>query len=166
MSTLTPQQIGKRFERDLNEAFRVLQKRFGFAWHRFTDTHEAGNVVREQPSDYLVTTPGGLVFVEAKASEVYDHFIPSLLRPSQKGAIKQYAQMLEVPYYVLFRSDSDGRVDWINGKSCLAATRSKRVPVIASTRKKDLSEFLAEAWGLKPIRVVIKKYNLRYGDAA
>lgn len=166
MTALTAQQIGRRFEADLQANFRTAQKLFGFAWHRFVDSKEAGNVVRTQPSDFLVTTSRGLALVEAKASTTVDHFVPSLLRPSQRQAIRHYGQMLNMPCFVLFRSDLDKRVDLLDGKLCLSATRSKRVPAIASTRAKDFSKFLAEAWGLEPIAGVVRNFNLRYGEAA
>ncbi len=157
--SFTSQEIGKRFERDLETAFRGMQKEFGFKWHRFTDTHEAGNVVREQPADYLVATPSGLALVEAKASMMLNRFRPSLLRPAQKGAIRHYAQMLGVPYFVLFRDDTDQRVDLLNGKDCLEA---RPVPLRAF-KTTALADALAEAWALRPLRSTLQMFRQRYG---
>lgn len=160
MSALSPQEIGKRWERDLEANFRTMQKFFGFKWHRFTDSHEAGNAVREQPADYLVTTPKGLALVEAKASTTLSRFRPSLLRPAQKGAIRHYAQMLGVPYFVLFRDDTSQRVDLLNGKDCLEA---KPIPLRAF-KTTALADALAEAWSLKPLRSTLQMFKQRYGD--
>lgn len=162
--TLTPQQIGKRFEHDLEETFRALQREYGFAWTRFTDTHEAGNVVREQPADFLVKTPHGLTFVEAKASVTLDHFVPSLLRPSQRKAIRHYAQMLDTPYVVLFRDDTAGRVDMLQGKFCLGDGSRKPIPTVVSTRSTHLLSTLVRQWNLPPLITVLKKFKNRYGD--
>lgn len=158
--SLTSQEIGKRFERDLEACFRGMGKMYGFKWHRFTDTHEAGNVVRSQPSDYLITTSRGLAFMEAKASMTLSRFRPSLLRPDQKGAIRHYAQMLGMPYYVLFRDDVDQRVDVLDGKLCL---QPKPTPLLSV--RGDLAVALVAQWGLEPIKSVLRRFELRYGDA-
>lgn len=161
---LSPQQIGKRFEHDLEEVFRALQREYGFAWHRYVDTREAGNVVREQPADFMVTTSSGLALVEAKASMTLDHFRPSLLRPSQRGAIRHYAQMLGVQYHVLFRDDTSGRVDLLDGKFCLGDGSRKPIPTVVSTRSTHLLSTLVHQWNLPPLRAVLKKFKNRYGD--
>lgn len=162
--TLTPQQIGKRFEHDLENAFRSMQKVYGFTWHRFVDTHEAGNAVREQPSDFLVTTSHGLALVEAKASATVTRFRPSMLRPSQRGAIRHYAQMLGMPYYILFRSDEDGIVEVHQGKHSLKLDGRKPLAPLLSTPKNRLEPALGDLWGLRPIRAVLRDFKNRYGD--
>ena len=103
--------IGKVFEKEMVEVFKLLKEQYLVGWHRLTDTGAAGSVVAAQPSDYIMALPHGssnllgeqrLMFLEVKASEVHHSLGKAMVRPSQRGAILSYRFMLGIPYLILF----------------------------------------------------------------
>ncbi len=103
--------IGKIFEKELEKVFRSLEESHVLAWHRFPDTGAAGgNILAEQPSDYLLGLPLGsvspfgqrMMLAEAKASEKKASLSKAAMRPSQRRAICVYRMLLQLPYLVFF----------------------------------------------------------------
>lgn len=103
--------IGKVFEKEMVEVFKLLKAQYLVGWHRLTDTGAAGSMVSAQPSDYIVALPPGssnllgeqrLMFLEVKASEKHHTLGKAMVRPSQRGAINSYRYMLGIPYLILF----------------------------------------------------------------
>ena len=55
------------------QTFLEARQRIGKTmYHRFYDTHAAGNFLPGQPADFMVVNNGKLHFIEAKFSEVHD----------------------------------------------------------------------------------------------
>ena len=103
--------IGKVFEKQMVEVFKLLKEQYLVGWHRLTDTGAAGSLVAAQPSDYIMALPPGssnllgeqrLMFLEVKASEEYHSLGKAMVRPSQRGAILTYRYLLGIPYLILF----------------------------------------------------------------
>lgn len=103
--------IGKVFEREMTEVFKLLKEQYLVGWHRLTDTGAAGSVVSAQPSDYLLGLPPGsitgrdgqrMLFMEVKASEVHHKLGKAMVRPAQRGAVGTFRYMLDIPYFILF----------------------------------------------------------------
>jgi hypothetical protein len=110
--------IGKIFEKELEKVFRSLEESHVLGWHRFPDTGSAGgNIIAEQPSDYLLALPAGslsphagqrFVLAEAKASEKKSSLSKASMRPSQRRAISVYRLLLQLPYLVIFWDATEG----------------------------------------------------------
>ena len=104
-------EIGKVFEKEMVEVFKLLKEQYLVGWHRLTDTGAAGSLVSAQPSDYIIALPPGssnllegqrMMFLEVKASEEYHTLGKSMVRPAQRGAILSFRYLLNVPYLILF----------------------------------------------------------------
>ncbi len=122
--------IGNVFEAELKEAFKKLEASYCTALVRFTDTKEAGSVVRATPSDYLLLLPPEsklsnsdqrVIFFEAKASEVEKHLTRSMLRPAQKRAINHFSALLKIPYIVCFWDAKNGVIEVWDGLATLGS---------------------------------------------
>ena len=103
--------IGKVFEKEMVEVFKLLKAQYLVGWHRLTDSGAAGSIVSAQPSDYIMALPPGssnllegqrMMFLEVKASEEYHTLGKSMVRASQRGAINSYRYLLNIPYLILF----------------------------------------------------------------
>lgn len=134
--------IGKLVEKELETVFRALKESHLLGWHRLPDTHSAGGqLIGEQPSDYLVALPPGshsplndqrLLFVELKASEKYTSFNKSMMQPAQRGAVNLYRLVLQLPYLILFYSAKSGTLQVWDGEVAVSETRiDKLSPIIA-----------------------------------
>lgn len=152
MSKGLGQYIGKQWQKKLEAVFKSLTKTHGFEWHRFIDSHDAGNLVQSQPSDYLILLPSGLTFLEAKASSTAKKLRPSMLRPMQRKTVKHWCELLGCPYHFLFHDVTNDKVDLVNGLDVLADGFSKRYPVMWTGTSKQLKKGLIKAWNLKPIQ--------------
>lgn len=108
--------IGKWFEKEVVEPLLGDLEKGKLAFqHRFVDSGEAGNVVRGQPSDYLLSLNGISYLIEAKASEKAVHFRPSTLRPSQISGLYRWSRAGN-PSLILFYSHLTGEVQiWDGG---------------------------------------------------
>lgn len=159
----TGQDIGKKFEKALESAFEDLKKSHGFNYHKFVDTHAAGNVVASQPSDYLVTLPTGLAYLEAKASTKVPRFRQSMLRPAQRRTIMYDSQILGVPYYILFYNEDTDTIDLIDGAEALRSSRINwKKSLLASCKSGDLSEMFEKVLSLEPLSETLRRYNKEY----
>lgn len=144
----TSQQIGKDFEKTLEGVFSSLKNTHSFNYHKFIDTHAAGNIVAAQPSDYLVGIHRTLIFLEAKSSTKEKRLQKSMLRPSQRGAIKYYGMGLDLDYLVLF--EHEGRVDILDGREVMRGSRiNYQKSLIKSCRTEDLKLELIKLLGLQ-----------------
>lgn len=155
----TGRDIGKKFEKAVETAFDTFKKRYGFNYHKFVDTHAAGNIVAGQPSDYLVTLPSGLCYLEAKASTTTDRLGKSMLRPSQRRTIMMDSQMLGVPYYVLFYAERTKEFHLLDGAEVM---RGSRINYKQSLLMKGSLEGLPKFWGLQPLSNVISTFKAQY----
>lgn len=159
----TGQDIGKKFEKALESAFEDLKKSHGFNYHKFVDTHAAGNVVASQPSDYLVTLPTGLAYLEAKASTKVPRFRQSMLRPAQRRTIMYDSQILGVPYYILFYNEDTDTIDLIDGAESLRSSRINwSKSLLASCKSGDLPSMLEKVFKLECISETLRRYNKEY----
>lgn len=129
--------VGKVFEAELENVFRLLDDSHLLAWHRFPDTHSAGgNGIQPQPSDYLLGLPPGAsipsktrgvnvnrsIFFEAKASEKHRSLQKKAIRSEQRGFIHRYSGLLHLPYLVCHYSTLTGNIQIWDG---LAITESR-----------------------------------------
>lgn len=103
--------IGKVFEKEMVQVFKLLKEQYLVGWHRLTDSGAAGSIVSAQPSDYIMALPPGssnllegqrMMFLEVKASEEYHTLGKAMVRPSQRGAILSFRYLLNIPYLILF----------------------------------------------------------------
>lgn len=124
--------IGKIFEKELEKVFRSLEESHVLAWHRFPDTGAAGgNILAEQPSDYLLGLPLGsvspfgqrMMLAEAKASEKKASLSKAAMRPSQRRAICVYRMLLQLPYLVFFWDASSGVMQVWDGAGVVGEDR-------------------------------------------
>jgi hypothetical protein len=120
--------IGKLFEKEFVKALRSLRDSHLLGWHRLTDTGAAGNVVAEQPSDYLLAVPPGaalpgsdqrMAFCEAKASEVNAKLTKAAMKPAQRGAIAHFRMLLTIPYLVVFYDATGGKLQIWDGAAVM-----------------------------------------------
>lgn len=165
--------IGKVFEKQLQEAFRQLKARHLMGWHRFTDSSSAGGAfVGDQPSDYLIGLPPGsrqdqrLFHLEAKASESHSRLQKSMIRPAQRGAINFYSHLLQMPYFILFWDVAGSRLELWSGVEALNPSRSKAYECtwgkISTGRKlnTDLVAYhLAEFFGMPTTAEILQDYE-------
>lgn len=126
--------VGKAFEEELENVFRLLKDSHLLGWHRFPDTHSAGGeqVIQPQPSDYLLGLPYGSqlplpnalssqrsVLFEAKASEKHESLQKNAVRPEQRGFIHFYAGMLQLPYLICHYSAKSGTMQLWDGRAIM-----------------------------------------------
>ena len=158
--TKTSQQIGKDFERMVEGVFDSLQRSHGFRYHKFVDSHAAGNLVASQPSDYLAALGSQMVFVEAKASAVETRLHKAMIRPAQRGAAIMYGQMLGVPYYILLYSEATQKVTLYNGAEVMRGSRVNHANSILSVSPAHLmGEMLSTEWNLGPYNLMLQKFR-------
>ncbi|RKX64030.1 MAG: hypothetical protein DRP42_07055 [Tenericutes bacterium] len=70
---LSPHLLGAWWEEALKSHFDYIKATRPFYWHRFPDSKAAGNLIAEQPADFIVASPpSGAMLVEAKASAAHD----------------------------------------------------------------------------------------------
>lgn len=159
----TSQDIGKKFEKAVEAAFDELKRGYGFNYHKFVDTHAAGNVVASQPSDYLITIPAGLCYLEAKASTTLTKMGKSMLRPSQRRTIKFDAQVLGVPYYILFHSEKTGEVHLLNGAEVLRGERiNYKESLIAAKPISEMGKLLKNSFQPLNLSALLTDYRNNY----
>lgn len=159
------QDIGKDFEKTLEGVFSYLQKSYGFRYHKFVDSHAAGNIVASQPSDYLVAAGSKMLFIEAKATATNKNFTRGVLRPAQRGAIMMYGQVLKVPYLILFYSEVTGLVSFIDGAKAMVGERVElKSCTFANVKISKLGNYLARHLELKPLSVHLKQREFDYGS--
>lgn len=158
--TKTSQQIGKDFERTLEGVFDSLQRSHGFRYHKFVDSHAAGNLVASQPSDYLVALGSQMAFVEAKASAVETKLQKAMIRPAQRGAAIMYGQMLGVPYYILFYSEVTQEVTLYNGAEVMRGSRvNHENSVLSECSSHLMGEMLSKEWNLGPYNLMLQRFR-------
>ena len=156
----TSQQIGKDFERMVEGVFDSLQQSNGFRYHKLVDSHAAGNLVASQPSDYLVALGSKMAFVEAKASAGETRFQKAMLRPAQRGAAILYGQILGVPYYILFCSETTQRVTLYNDAEVMRGNRvNHEKSTLSECFAHQMGEMLSREWNLEPYNLMLQKYR-------
>ena len=161
----TSQDIGKSFEKTLESVFSSLQKTHAFRAHKLVDSHAAGNIVASQPSDYLIGAYQQLFYLEAKASSKNKRMTRSALQPAQRGAILNYGQVLQIPYYILFYSEVSGTVHILDGAKIMAGPRTIYPDALIDEVKiLDLEFALIQRMKLKPLPEVLKQFTKNYGD--
>jgi hypothetical protein len=111
----------KDLEDEVADYLRALQKHYPIFFHRFPDSRAAGNLIADQPSDFLVASKGhGLTLLEAKFSEVHD-----TLRSCFAGAVSagqlasaRLAYRAGQRYLILFHSSCAKRFELWPGDYC------------------------------------------------
>lgn len=158
--TKTSQQIGKDFERMVEGVFDSLQRYHGFRYHKFVDSHAAGNLVASQPSDYLVALGSQMAFVEAKASAVETKLQKAMIRPAQRGAALMYGQMLGVPYYILVYSEVTQKVILYDGAEVMRGSRvNHKNSVLSECLAHQMGEMLIKEWNLEPYNLMLQHFR-------
>lgn len=161
----TSQDIGKSFEKALESVFSSLQKTHAFRAHKLVDSHAAGNIVASQPSDYLIGTYQKLFYLEAKASSKNLRMTRSALQPAQRGAILNYAQVMQIPYYILFYAEQTETVHIIDGALFMAGKRNVYDnALIDEVGLADLEFSLIQRLELRPLPAILKQFNKIYGE--
>ena len=123
--------IGSIFEAGLKEAFSLLKTSHCLGNVRFTDSKEAGSIVRATPSDFLLVLPPEskpeqrVIFFEAKASQVKTSLKKAMLQPSQKRAVQEYSNLLKIPYIICFWDAKNGVIEFWNGAAALGNGKVK-----------------------------------------
>lgn len=116
--------IGKVFEKEMVQVFKMLFEQRLVSYHRLSDSGAAGSIVAEQPSDYLLGLPAGcqnlqegqrLCFLEVKASEEHSTMPKAAVRPAQRGAIARFRFLLGIPYYIMFWDAQNGVIQLWDG---------------------------------------------------
>lgn len=125
--------IGKIFEKQLEQVFNRLKETHLLGWHKFADSASSGGAfVQEQPADYLLAPPpqgkdpARMLFLEAKASEKHRRLQKAMLRPAQRGAIHYYGELLGQTYIVLFWDVEGRRLEMWDGAEALSDDRKKQ----------------------------------------
>jgi hypothetical protein len=126
----------KGLEDAIANYMKSLQRAYPIFFHRFPDSRAAGNLIAEQPSDFLICSKGqGATFLEAKFSEVHD-----TLRASFSGSVTagQLASARLVHragqrYLILFHSSCANRFELWPGDYC-AGQRSLGQPLKLENR--------------------------------
>ena len=118
-------------ETEIATYFKALQRAYPIFFHRFADSRAAGNLIGDQPSDFLVAAKGqGMTLLEAKFSEVHD-----TLRSCFSGAVTanqlasaRLAHRAGQRYLILFYSSCAGQFELWPGDYC-AGQRSLGQPL-------------------------------------
>jgi hypothetical protein len=121
----------KQLEDEISNYMKALQRNYPIFFHRFPDSRAAGNLISDQPSDFLVASKGhGLTLLEAKFSEVHD-----TLRACFAGAVSanqlasaRLAHRAGQRYLILFYSSCSGHFELWPGDYC-AGQRSLGQPL-------------------------------------
>lgn len=100
---------------------KALQRQYPIFFHRFSDSRAAGNLIADQPADFLLLSKGhGATFLEAKFSEVHDS-----LRSCFSGAVTasqlasaRLAHRAGQRYLILFHSSCAHRFELWPGDYC------------------------------------------------
>lgn len=174
--------VGKAFESELEDVFRLLKQSHLLAWHRFPDTHSAGGeqVIQPQPSDYLLGLPHGsqlpltnapasqrLVFFEAKASEKHENLQKAAISAEQRGFIHLYAGMLQLPYLVCHYSAKSGTMQLWDGRAVMQERLSQADHLLfefsagagRKLHKDKAAEELSRFFALPDKRKTVKLYK-------
>lgn len=161
----TSQDIGKSFEKTLESVFSSLQKTHAFRAHKLVDSHAAGNIVASQPSDYLIGTYQKLFYLEAKASSKNLRMTRAALQPAQRGAIMNYAQVMRIPYFILFHAERTGTVHILDGAIFMAGKRTAyENALIDEVKLANLEVSLIQRLELRPLPAILKQFNEIYGE--
>lgn len=155
--------IGKLFEKEMQGVFDTLKDSSLIGWHRLADTGSAGgSFIQAQPSDYLLALPPGsrsplneqrLLFVEVKASETNDFLTRKAMKPSQRGAICYYRQVLKLPYLVIFYAAHLGQIQVWDGAAVPGTGKLDKLHLLATLggaghgktlNRPKVAEFLSE----------------------
>lgn len=105
-ATLRPEKLGAWFEDELKPIFKNMQEHMGLYYHRFIDSKAAGNLVADQPADFMLKTKKGAFLIEVKASRRHKSLIgglSSLMRKEQAVHLRMWD-----------RADGDSLVIFIN----------------------------------------------------
>ena len=121
----------KGLEDAVSSYMKALQRAYPIFFHRFADSRAAGNLIADQPSDFLVAAKGqGMTLLEAKFSEVHD-----TLRSCFSGAVTanqlasaRLAHRAGQRYLILFYSSCAGQFELWPGDYC-AGQRSLGQPL-------------------------------------
>ena len=155
--TRTSQQIGNSFENYLEGVFKQLQKEYGFRYHRFVDSKDAGGIVASQPADYLFASDLEIGFIEAKASTTAKRLQLSMLRPAQKGAIRYYGQLLGRTYLILFLNEAEDLVSVYDGREVMRGSKINHdKAMLLQVNKRLLRDSLATLLELDPLAKCLK----------
>jgi hypothetical protein len=138
----------KILETEIEDHLKAYQRLHPIFYHRFPDSRAAGNLIADQPSDFLVADKRGMILLEAKFSEVHDS-----LRSSFSGAVSpgqiasaRLAHRAGQRYLFLFYSSSSGFFELWPGDYC-SDRRSLGRPLEAVKRlavRRSLTEILEE----------------------
>lgn len=176
--------IGKIFEKQLErQVLEPLNKARLVEWHRFVDSHTAGNIVLPQPSDYLLGLPPGsstlkgcnqrVVFFEAKASDKHETLQKSAVSSDQRGAIQRWRMLLDVPYLVIFYSAAANAVEIWDGKSIIEGSRLKKDSRLVRVEKagagRRINEFvfgetLIDFFNIPKAAETVRRYRKRHPE--
>ena len=121
----------KKLEDEVESYLRSLQTHYPIFVHRLPDSRAAGNLIADQPSDFLVASKGhGMTLLEVKFSEVHD-----TLRSCFSGAVSagqlasaRLAHRAGQRYLILFHSSCAKRFELWPGDYC-AGQRSLGQPL-------------------------------------
>lgn len=153
----TSQHIGSSFENYLEGVFKQLQKEYGFRYHRFVDSKDAGGIVASQPADYLFASDLEVGFIEAKASTTAKRLQLSMLRPAQKGAMRYYGQLLGRTYLIIFFNEAEDIISVYDGREVMRGSKINHdKSILFRGDKKLLLDSLVHLLELNPLAKCLK----------
>jgi len=107
-------------EAEIDKFLAERQRKSATMYHRFYDTHSAGNYLPGQPADFLIINNGRTYFIEAKFSEVHDSLkncFSGAVQPTQTASAR-LAVRAGAQYYFLFYSKPVQQFELWEGNYC------------------------------------------------
>jgi hypothetical protein len=121
----------KGLEDAVSNYMKALQRAYPIFFHRFADSRAAGNLISDQPSDFLICAKRhGATFLEAKFSEIHDTLRSSFAAAvtANQLASARLAHRAGQRYLILFYSSCANRFELWPGDYC-AGQRSLGQPL-------------------------------------
>lgn len=148
--------VKKNDGKSLESCFQAAAKAWcsanrGF-FHRFTDTHAAGNLVQPQPGDFLLCLYGAALLVECKSTSKGSPLKRLLTSETAKKQLGKHRlwQRSYSPSGYLWADVTTGEAHWYDGADVIRAMDDKGKAVALWTGKLEqmdhLLDFLRETY--------------------
>ena len=117
MRRKSPQGWGYWFEDKVRDILKEIQSSTPSAYHRFTDSKAARNMVAAQPGDHMLLIPGKAVLIEEKASTKHHSFKSCLtMIENRQIAFHRIWHRAGHPSLVIFHSVESEQIEIWDGK--------------------------------------------------
>ncbi len=118
----------KKFEEDVQGYFQKRMETDRMVYHRFYDTHSAGNLLPNQPADHLIETPCHTILLETKYSDAHPSLracFSSMVSDTQIAHMQVWMRAQKIPL-ILFRGIEKLEL-WEGGHCVSCRHRSRRL---------------------------------------